>query len=296
MRKLNMKLIFSIIIISSTIYTCAKFKIPHVISVSLIGMDSLINDQYYGRGTVKIKNSNTVNITSKFIKFDLFYKNKLITNGESQDKFTLSSRETTSVPVRFTILIDSILGYANEIFSQDSIELNSHIKGNFTALNFQLEHKQAIKIASKEIIDGLIASSAKNSFNLSNPKVKIIKLESTEISVDLTLNNRFPFDLNIEEVEFKVFMKEDGKNKVSDWKLQDKIKLKSDRDTLIKSNILINNIQAGAGMLEKLMSKKIDFFLIGTVVIKFKNKLIKLPLRFHLALNPITGEISTIEE
>ena len=291
-----MKLIFSIIIISSTIYTCAKFKIPHVISVSLIRMDSLINDQYYGRGTVKIKNSNTVNITSKFIKFDLFYKNKLITNGESQDKFTLSIRETTSVPVRFTILIDSILGYANEIFCQDSIELNSHIKGNFTALNFQLEHKQAIKIASKEIIDGLIASSAKNSFNLSNPKVKIIKLESTEISIDLTLNNRFPFDLNIEEVEFKVFMKEDGKNKVSDWKLQDKIKLKSDRDTLIKSNILINNIQAGAGMLEKLMSKKIDFFLIGTVVIKFKNKLIKLPLRFHLALNPITGEISTIEE
>jgi hypothetical protein len=296
MWKLTMKIIFSIIIISSTIYTCATFKIPQVISVSLIGMDSLINDQYYGRGTVKIKNSNTVSITSKFMKFNLFYKNKLITNGESQDNFTLNSREITSVPVRFTILIDSILRYANEIFSQDTIELNSHVKGNFTALNFQLEHKQAIKLSSKEIINGLIASSAKNSFKLLNPKVKTIKLESTELSVDFALKNTFPFDLDIDKADFNVYLKENGKSKVSDWELENKIKLKTNTDTLIKTNILINNIQTGTGMLEKLISKKLDFYLIGTVGINFKNELIKLPIRLHLALNPISGEISSIEE
>jgi LEA14-like dessication related protein len=259
-------------------------------------MDSLINDQYYGRGTVKIKNSNTVSITSKFMKFNLFYKNKLITNGESQDNFTLNSREITSVPVRFTILIDSILRYANEIFSQDTIELNSHVKGNFTALNFQLEHKQAIKLSSKEIINGLIASSAKNSFKLLNPKVKTIKLESTELSVDFALKNTFPFDLDIDKADFNVYLKENGKSKVSDWELENKIKLKTNTDTLIKTNILINNIQTGTGMLEKLISKKLDFYLIGTVGINFKNELIKLPIRLHLALNPISGEISSIEE
>jgi hypothetical protein len=91
-------------------------------------------------------------------------------------------------------------------------------------------------------------------------------------------------------------LKENGKSKVSDWELENKIKLKTNTDTLIKTNILINNIQTGTGMLEKLISKKLDFYLIGTVGINFKNELIKLPIRLHLALNPISGEISSIEE
>lgn len=86
------------------------------------------------------------------------------------------------------------------------------------------------------------------------------------------------------------------KNKVSDWGLSNKIKLEPNKDTVINTIIIVNNLQAGFGMLEKLMGKKLDFYISGTVSIDFKGNTINIPIRQHLALNPLTGEISTIEK
>jgi LEA14-like dessication related protein len=291
-----MKILVGLVIVGSTIYTCATFKVPEVTGVQLSGMDSLKGNKYYGRGVVKIKNTNSIQISSKNVSFDLFYKNRLITTGESQENFTLKSNDVTPVPVSFAVLIDSLVEYANEILKLDSVEMNSQVKGSFTAFNFQIEHKQKIKLSSKEIINGLVENSAKNSFKLTNPKVKNLKLESTELTINLELKNTFPFDLIIEKADFNVYMNENEKNKVSNWGLSNKIKLEPKKDTLINTSIIVNNLEAGVGMLEKLMSKKLDFYISGTVSIDFKGNIINIPIRQHLALNPLTGEISTIEK
>lgn len=89
--------------------------------------------------------------------------------------------------------------------------MSSQVKGSFTSFNFQIEHKQKIKLSTKEIINGLVENSAKNSFKLANSKVKSIKLESTELTTNLELKNTFPFDLIIENADFNVYMEKNEK-------------------------------------------------------------------------------------
>jgi LEA14-like dessication related protein len=295
MPKLNMKILLSAILLGGAIYTFFSVKFPQVKDVKFTRVDSFANNKYYGTGIVKISNTNSLQVACKNVSFDLFYKKQLISVGVSQQDFTLKDKDDTDVPVSFIILVDSLLDYANEILEQDSVEVLSEVRGNFTALNFKMEHKQKIQFPTKEITNGLVSAVAKNSFKLKDPKVKSLNFETTQLGVTLLLKNSFPVDLNIEKAEFDVFMRANKKDKISEWGQPNKLIIPSGKDTALSTTLIIDNMRAGSGMLEKMLSKKLDFFIVGTVTVSYNGTNLAVPVELHLGLNPLTGDIIVIE-
>ncbi len=296
MCRIMKKLLFGFIILGVVSFTCTEIKTPVVTNVKFVGLDSFVNGKYYCRGTVNILNPGAIQISSKNIVFDLFYKGKIVTTGEAQEDFVLKPDKEVTVPVKFAILVDSLLVDANEILSKDTVEFNSLVKGNFTVLNFKLEHEQKVKIPLSSIINGLASQKAKEGFKIKNPTVKKIGIETTTINLDVALKNDFPIDLLIEKIDFSVYTKKDEKNKVSSWVVDKKFNIPSLKDTVITTDLIIDNSQAVSNILERLASRKLDFYVVGSVIINYKNNPIKIPVRQHLEVNPLTGEITIVED
>lgn len=296
MRKLVMKLLLAAFLLGGAIFAFSSFKYPQVTNIKISRIDSFADNKYYGSGSVKILNSTYLKLSAKNVKFDLYYKDRIISSGQSQQDFLLKSKNETDVPVRFVVLIDSLIEFANEILNQDSVELTSEVRGNFTALNFKLEHKEKIKISAKEITNGIISATAKNSFKLKDPIIKNIKFEKTELGITLVLKNNFPFELIIDKANFDVFLKSNSSAKVSDWELPNRLMLPSGSDTSISSMISINNMRAGSGLFEKMLSRRLDFYISGFVAVNYDGNILNIPVKQHLGLNPFSGEVEVIED
>lgn len=290
------KILFGFIILGIISFTCTEIKTPVVTGVKFVALDSFVNGKYYCTGTVNVLNPGAIQISSKNVVFDLFYKKKIVTTGEAQENFVLKPDKEVTVPVKFAILVDSLLDNANEILSKDTVEFNSVVKGNFTVLNFKLEHEQTVKIPVSSIINGLASQKAKEGFKIKNPKVKKIGIETTTITMDVAIKNDFPIDLFIQNLDFSVYAKKDEKNKVSNWGVDKKFSIPAMKDTLIQSEVIIDNSLAISNIFERLASKKLDFYVVGTVTLSYKNNPIKIPVRQHLEINPLTGEITIVED
>ncbi|MBM3431831.1 MAG: LEA type 2 family protein [Bacteroidetes bacterium] len=296
MRKIVVKILISSLFLAGVLYTCGGIKVPEVTGIELTGMDSFADGKFYGQGIVTIKNNNSIQIASKNVEFDLFYRNKQVSSGETQENFVLKGKQATRVPVRFAIMVDSLLEYANEILGKDTVEFNSKVTGNFTALSFKISHKQVIKLPTKTLISGLVGQLAQEGVKISNPGVEKFTLQKTTLTFDLNVKNTLPFDLVITECHFDVLNKEDATNSSGEWELTDVVTIPPDTDTLINSKAVVNNFQAATDILGNVMKRKLDFYIDGYAMIDYKGSSIKIPLKQHLVFNPLTGEIRVQED
>ena len=276
--------------------TCGEMLMPTVTNVEFVGLDSFSNGRYHGRGRASIRNHGVVSIASKKVEFELYYGGRVVTTGSAQENFTLKGNSETVVPVRFAILIDSLVPGIDEILSKDSVEFDTHMRGSFTALDFNLEHKQKIKLPVRSMINGLVAEKAKNAVKIRNPSLQRVTVESTTIGFEVGFSNGFPFELRIDSIDFSVYSRREMKDKVGSWNIDKGFVLPSTRDTVLRSELLIDNSRAFSSILDRLSTRKMDFYVFGHITMEYERRHFKVPVMQHLILNPLTGEIHTVQD
>lgn len=291
-----MRIAVSLMIIGVLAIPIALIKKPSVTGVESVSIDSAYQGNYFGKAMVLVKNPNGIKISARDLSFTLSYKEKKVANGQMTEDIVLKGKETTGIPVIFTLYTDSLAPYFNELLHADSIELFSLVKGRFTDLRFKMEHSQLIKLPTKSIINGLIQSGASQGIRLSNPRPKKFGLETTEFTTDLHLTNNFSFELAIERAHFSVYSDKALKNEVSVWQLDQPLIIPPHGDTTITAPVKLNNLEMALGALNKLFEQNMDFYVSGTVSIMLNKNVAEIPLTQHLKLDPLKGEIKKIND
>lgn len=296
MRKISMKIVIPLLALVSLGSLYFLVKVPTVEGIRSFSVDSLDQNTYWGRAEVIVKNENSVSVTSRDLKFTLTYMDKLIAKGFSEGAIEFKKKQENIAPLRFALYLDSLSDDVEKILEGDSVRLKANIEGSFTTFQFKMRFEDSVFLRTASITEGLVQQAFKGKgVKLTNPRVGKINLDYTDLKLDLLIHNNFPTNVGITGVKLSLYSDEEKEERVSKWESTDSIFIEKYSDTSIVAAWEIDNLKMGASIFSKLLTRKLEFYMAGTLSLLINDRSMKIPVKSRLMINPLSGEVTIID-
>ncbi len=106
-----------------------SIEYPEFKKINSFEIESYKNDAFKARVNVGVYNGNWFSIDGENIAFSMFYKGRLVADGQVNDPITFQRNDVTSLPMELDFYPDSMGHELKEILYADSIPVNIVLTG-----------------------------------------------------------------------------------------------------------------------------------------------------------------------
>jgi len=153
-----------------------------------------------------------------------------------------------------------------------------------------------VSISSEEFVDNMISDlMSEEGIQTEILQLKEVGVEYSLFDVGFRFTNKLPFDLTLKEIRSSVFADASLNQKVADWIIKSGKDIKEGGSELIQGEARINNAKSAFTGLIKVMSGNLDYYLNGYALVEIDGREIRIPLRQHFKVKPLSKEVEIID-
>ncbi len=246
---------------------------------------------------VGIYNSNWFSINGKEIKFKMLYKNRLVAVGASTDLVSFQRKALSGLPIDLDFYPDSMKNDLKEILLLDSILVDIDLTGKFTFLGIRSHKVIPTWLKTDDLVNTLVAQSMEGD-GLKMKSVKLINaaIKESTFKVDFDFKNTLSLPLKLETMHYAIYADEAKQNRVAVWDFDIDKEVACNATEQIEGDVQVDNLNTTLSGFQKVLKGKLDYFLDGYALISLKGREIKIPIKQHFLVEPLTQKITIIKE
>lgn len=246
---------------------------------------------------VGIYNSNWFSINGKEIEFKMFYKEQLIAVGTSSESVSFRRKSLSGLPVEMDFYPDSLKNDLRDILLEDSILINIDLTGKFTFLGLRSHKVIPTWLKTDDLVNTLVAQSMEGE-GLKMKSVKLVNagIQKSTFKVAFDFKNTLSLPLELKTMKYTIYADNAQKNSVADWSFEINKEIQSNESEPIEGNVEVDNLTSALSGFTKVLKGKLDYYLDGYALIALKGREIKIPIKQHFLVEPLTQKITIIKE
>jgi LEA14-like dessication related protein len=291
-----------IFIVFITIF-CVGFILAQTISypefkkINSFEIHSFDDGVFKASVNVGIYNSNWFSINGKEIEFKMLYKNHLIAVGSSNESITFQRKALSGLPVELNFYPDSMQNELKEILLVDSILIDIELTGKFTFLGIRTHKVLPTWLKTDDLVNSLVAQSMEGD-GLKMKSVKLITagIQKSTFKVAFDFKNTLSLPLELKTMQYTIYADKSQQNRVADWDFDINKEIASNASETIQGDVDVDNLTSALSGFTKVLKGKLDYYLDGYALIALKGREIKIPIKQHFLLEPLTQKITIIKE
>jgi LEA14-like dessication related protein len=291
-----------IFIVFITIF-CVGFILAQTISypefkkINSFEIHSFDDGVFKASVNVGIYNSNWFSINGKEIEFKMLYKNRLIAVGSSNESITFQRKALSGLPVELNFYPDSMQNELKEILLVDSILIDIELTGKFTFLGIRTHKVLPTWLKTDDLVNSLVAQSMEGD-GLKMKSVKLITagIQKSTFKVAFDFKNTLSLPLELKTMQYTIYADKSQQNRVADWDFDINKEIASNTSETIQGDVDVDNLTSALSGFTKVLKGKLDYYLDGYALIALKGREIKIPIKQHFLLEPLTQKITIIKE
>jgi LEA14-like dessication related protein len=274
-----------------------SIEYPEFKKINSFEIVSYKNDAFKARVNVGVYNGNWFSIDGENIAFSMFYKGRLVAEGQVNDPITFQRNDVTSLPMELDFYPDSMGHELKEILFADSIPVNIVLTGLFTRFGLQAKRTVPTWIKTKDLVRALVARSLENDgLKLNYIKLKSVSLEENTYQVGLDFKNTLSLPLRLKNIKYAIYADDKLQNEVANWEFLLNKEIPSLETELIEGEVVVNNVASALSGFSKMLKGSLDYYLKGYALISIHGYEIKVPIYQHFEVDPLTRKIILLEE
>jgi LEA14-like dessication related protein len=272
-------------------------RIPEFKQVNSFELQSFENDVIQASANIGIQNQNWFSINGKKIEFYMFYNERVIAKGTSFESVKFNRKSISNFPIELKFYPDSLKNELKEILYRDSIETKIILSGKFTFWGIHIQKELKIWLKTEELVNTLVVKSMEGE-GLKLKSVQLNKLELKQSSFDISFDfkNTINIPLELKHMNYSVYAEKLKQINVAEWESKINKVIAPNQTESIIGNVVINNISSALTGLTKVLKGKLDYFLDGYALIALKGREIKIPIKQHFLLEPLSQKITIIKD
>jgi LEA14-like dessication related protein len=291
-----------IFIVFITIF-CVGFILAQTISypefkkINSFEIHSFDDGVFKASVNVGIYNSNWFSINGKEIEFKMLYKNRLIAVGSSNESITFQRKALSGLPVELNFYPDSMQNELKEILLVDSILIDIELTGKFTFLGIRTHKVLPTWLKTDDLVNSLVAQSMEGD-GLKMKSVKLITagIQKSTFKVAFDFKNTLSLPLELKTMQYTIYADKSQQNPVADWDFEINKEIASNASEPIQGDVDVDNLTSALSGFTKVLKGKLDYYLDGYALVALKGREIKIPIKQHFLLEPLTQKITIIKE
>jgi LEA14-like dessication related protein len=296
-KKLKMRLLLILVSIGTVGFLLSQtISYPEFKGINKFSMNSIEDGVCSSDVSFNVYNENWFSLKGNEIHSEVYYKERLVAIGYSSESIKLPKKEMTIVSMKVDFFLDSLKEDLRELLMNDSIDFNVKVSGKFSLFNVKKEMLFPVSLASKEFVDNMISDlMSEEGIQTEVLRLKEVGIEYSLFEVGFRFSNKLPFDLTLKEIRTSVFADASLNQKVADWIIKSGIIIKESDSKLIQGEARINNVKSVFTGLIKVVSGNLDYYMNGYALIEIDDREIRIPLRQHFKVKPLSKEVEIID-
>lgn len=244
-----------------------------------------------------IYNSNWFSINGKEIKFKMRYKNRLVAVGASTDLVSFQRKALSGLPIELDFYPDSMKNDLKEILLLDSILVDIDLTGKFTFLGIRSQKVIPTWLKTDDLVNTLVAQSMEGD-GLKMKSVKLINagLQQSSFKVAFDFKNTLSLPMELKTMHYAIYADKAKQNRVAVWDFDIYKEVACNLIEPIEGEVLVDNLSSAMSGLTKVLKGKLDYYLDGYALIALKGREVKIPIKQHFLVEPLTQKITIIKE
>jgi LEA14-like dessication related protein len=244
-----------------------------------------------------IYNSNWFSINGKEIKFKMLYKNRLVAVGASTELVSFQRKALSGLPIELDFYPDSMKNDLKEILLLDSILVDIDLTGKFTFLGIRSQKVIPTWLKTDDLVNTLVAQSMEGD-GLKMKSVKLINagLQQSSFKVTFDFKNTLSLPLELKTMHYAIYADEAKQNRVAAWDFDINKEVACNMTEPIEGEVLVDNLSSAISGFTKVLKGKLDYYLDGYALIAIKGREVKIPIKQHFLVEPLTQKITIIKE
>ena len=282
---------FSLLIILILISSCGReYVSPEIKSVKNVILVDQNNDIANLSLDLEIFNQNNFDFKYSEIKLDVTYDNKLVAKIESNEKNVVKKNSIDNIPIFLSLNLKNL---DEQIFSDENLTIN--VDGYIKRGLFKIKIQSFIDLNSERYFSDLINQKFINQLiKISSFSLKSVTGPIASFSLDLNLNNNFPINFELTQLNSKIYKDSELKKIIAISESTSIVKVKEYSSLQVPLKLDVNLISLGPSILTGLLSRDYTMYLEIDLIIKLNEKLIPIKLLKKIIVNTKSFEI-TIE-
>ena len=286
---MKLNTIILILFYSILITGCSSIKSPKLIEINRLELIQDKSDNLKLESDIKIYNPNPFSISSNDVSFNLFLDTLYLGKGSVNSELMLTKKDTS-------LISSSIILKKTQLYSllnlKDSISLKilgyseiPHIKKRYY---FDLDYMVNINDFISKIAQNII-----NDINIQINKVRVKKVDFTNIHLELTfgLENKSKIECEVKQMKINVYKTNDYKELLSSSIIKKSFIVSSMSQNEFDLDAKVNTFKMGTTFLSNSLSNNNSLFIELTSKVKYKNIEVPYSIKRRVDYNPRTLEI-----
>mgnify|MGYP000040892691 CR=1 FL=1 len=296
-KKNSMRFLLVLLTLGTVGFILAQtIRYPEFKGINQFTLNSVENGVCSADVDFNVYNDNWFSFKGKEIHSEVYYKEKLVAIGFNEDEFKLPKKEQSVISMNVDFFLDSLRDDLKEILMKDSLHLSVKVSGKFSFFNVKKEMIFPVSISSEEFVDNMISDlMSEEGIQTEILQLKEVGVEYSLFDVGFRFTNKLPFDLTLKEIRSSVFADASLNQKVADWIIKSGKDIKEGGSELIQGEARINNAKSAFTGLIKVMSGNLDYYLNGYALVEIDGREIRIPLRQHFKVKPLSKEVEIID-
>ena len=277
--------------------TSQTISIPKFSGISKFEILNFSNGKLKANAVLKIQNDNWFSYTGKGIKFKMYYKDHLISEGYNNETFRFEKKAENLFDMQAQFYIDSLFKDLKTILFNDSVKMKVVVSGKFSFLKIKSSKTIDVWVKTKEMVN-ILMTNAMGEKGMKLEKIKLEKLTvaNTFLKVIFKFQNNLPFEIRLKEIYCNIYDNKELKTKISTSVFQiDKI-VQIGSVELIEGDLVVNNLSSVLSGVSKVLKGSLDYFLNGYALIEVDAREIKIPIERSFKVNPLTKEVIIVSD
>lgn len=297
------KIIKSKIFIAFITVFCIGFIIAQTVSypefkkINSFEIHSFDNGVFKASVNVGIYNSNWFSINGREIEFKMFYKENLIAVGTSNESITFQRKALSGLPVEMDFYPDSMKNDLRDILLADSILINIDLTGKFTFLGIRSHKEISTWLKTDDLVNTLVAQSMKGE-GLKMKSVNLVKagIQKSTFNVAFDFKNTLSLTLELKTMHYVIYADNGKQNRVANWDFEINKEIAQNATEPIQGEVVIDNFSSALTGFTKVLKGKLDYYLDGYSLIALQGREIKIPIKQHFLVEPLTQKITILKD
>lgn len=291
-----------IFIVFITVF-CVGFILAQTISypefkkINSFEIHSFDNGIFKATVNVGIYNSNWFSINGKDIEFKMFYKERLIAIGAARESVSFQRKALSGLPVEMNFYPDSLKNDLRDILTVDSMLITIDLTGKFTFLGIRSHKVIPTWLKTDDLVNTLVAQSMEGD-GLKMKSVKLVKagIQESTFNVAFDFKNTLTLPLELKTMHYVICGDEAKQNRVAEWDFDINKEIETNAIEPIKGEVVVDNLSSALTGFTKVLKGKLDYYLDGYALIAIKGREIKIPIKQHFLVEPLTQKITILKD
>ena len=270
---------------------------PEFKKINSFDIHSFDNGVFKASVNVGIYNQNWFSINGKEIQFKLFYKEHLIAIGSANESITFQRKSLSGLPVEMDFYPDSMKNDLRDILLMDSILVNIDLTGKFTFFGIRSHKVMPTMLKTDNLVTALVTKSLEGD-GLKTKSVKLVKasIKETTFKVAFDFKNSLNLPLELKNMQYEIFADEAKQNSVANWDFEINKEIAFNATEQIEGEVVVDNLTSALAGFRKVLKGKLDYYLDGYALIALKGREIKIPVKQHFLVEPLTQKITILKD